>query len=126
MGLAVGLFAPPMLAATVVGAGAGALVGKFAHHRLESGLEEKIGQALSTGTGVVIAVLPTTSRLAVERVLGGAPMKSVVETDGASLRGLESALAEAMGKFEPDRTRLPIPDRNFGGTMGTPRSGDRR
>jgi hypothetical protein len=23
-----------------------------------------------------------------------------------------------MGKFEPDRTRLPIPDRSFGGTMG--------
>ncbi|GCE43677.1 Sulfatase precursor [Rhodococcus wratislaviensis] len=118
VGLAVGLFAPPMLAAVAVGAGAGALVGKFTDHRIKSGLEDKIGEALTAGRCVVIAVLPSSSRLPVERILAGAPMKSVVEIDGASLRDLESALAEAMGKFEPDRTRLPIPDRTFGGTIG--------
>ena len=31
---------------------------------------------------------------------------------------LKTALAEAAGKFNPNRTVLPIPDRNFGGTMG--------
>ncbi|MFC9549776.1 arylsulfatase [Rhodococcus sp. NPDC056960] len=118
VGLAVGLFAPPLLAATAVGAGAGALAGKFASHRVKSGLEDKIGHALAAGTGVVIAVLSPTSRLRVEQTLAGAPMKSVAEMDGPSLEGLESALAEAMGKFNPDRTRLPIPDRNFGGTIG--------
>ena len=40
-GLAVGLFAPPLLAATAVGAAAGAVTGKFAKHRLESGIAEK-------------------------------------------------------------------------------------
>ena len=45
VGLVVGLFAPPLLASVVVGAAAGALVGKFARHRVESGLEEKIRTA---------------------------------------------------------------------------------
>jgi len=118
VGVAVGLFAPPILAAAAVGAGVGALAGKFAHHRIESGLQDKIGQALDAGTAVVIAVLPEASRLAVEQTLAGSPLKSVVEIAGSSLKDLESGLAEAMGKFEPDRTRLPIPDRNFGGTIG--------
>jgi arylsulfatase len=51
-------------------------------------------------------------------VLAGSPLKSVAELDRATLRGLESALADAMGKFNPDRSRLPIPDRSFGGTTG--------
>jgi arylsulfatase len=118
VGLVVGLFAPPMLAAAAVGVGAGALAGKFASHRVKSGLEAKIGEALTSGTGVVVAALPTTSRLPVEQALSGAPMKSVAELDGSTLRDLEAALAEAMGKFEPDRTTLPIPDRTFGGTIG--------
>ena len=45
-------------------------------------------------------------------------MKSVVETDKSSIEELKRALAEAMGKFEPDRSSLPIPDRAFGGTAG--------
>src|SRR3954462_2544796 len=36
-GLVVGLLAPPLLAATAVGAAAGATVGKFAKHRLPGG-----------------------------------------------------------------------------------------
>ncbi|WP_072691191.1 arylsulfatase [Rhodococcus marinonascens] len=118
VGVVIGLFAPPLLAATAVGAGVGALAGKFADHRMKSGLEDKIGQALGAGTCVVIAVLPSDSRLPVERVLNESAMTSVVEIDKTSLKDLEAALAEAMGKFEPDRTQLPIPDRNFGGTMG--------
>lgn len=38
VGLVVGLFAPPLLAATAVRAAAGAVTGKFAKHRLESGI----------------------------------------------------------------------------------------
>ena len=45
-------------------------------------------------------------------------MRSVVQADKIGLRQLEGSLAEAMGKFNPDRTRLPIPDPNFGGTIG--------
>jgi arylsulfatase len=45
-------------------------------------------------------------------------MKSVVESDERGMKQLQASLAEAMGKFSPDRTVLPIPDRGFGGTMG--------
>jgi arylsulfatase A-like enzyme/uncharacterized membrane protein len=118
VGVAVGLFAPPMLAAAAVGAGAGAVVGKFADHKLKSGLEEKIGEALKAGTAVVIAVLPQGSRLGVEQVLAGSPMKSVAQMDGSGMKDLQESLGEAMGKFQPDRSRLPIADRTFGGTSG--------
>src|SRR3954451_8289484 len=55
-GLVVGLLAPPLLAATAVGAAAGGVMGKFAKHRLESGLGEKMDAALPPGSGGVIAV----------------------------------------------------------------------
>ena len=45
-GLVVGLFAPPLLAATAVGAAAGALAGKFARHRVQAGIGEKMDDAL--------------------------------------------------------------------------------
>ena len=57
-------------------------------------------------------------RLAAERALAGSLAKSVVPMDKKGVRGLKAALAEAAGKFVPDRTVLPIPDRNFGGTAG--------
>src|SRR6476659_9523439 len=44
--LVVGLFAPPLLAATAVGAAGGGLVGKFAKHRLKNGIGEKMDAAL--------------------------------------------------------------------------------
>src|SRR4051812_25136717 len=56
VGLVVGLFAPPLLAATAIGAAAGAVTGKFAKHRLESGIAEKMDTALPPGSGGVIAV----------------------------------------------------------------------
>jgi arylsulfatase len=118
VGVVVGLFAPPMLASVVVGAAAGAAVGKFAEHRLTSGIHDKIGEALPEGSAAVIGVFAEGDRLTVEQALPGSPLKSVVPMGNKGLRELKSALAEAMGKFSPDRTVLPIPDRSFGGTMG--------
>lgn len=57
-------------------------------------------------------------RLAVEQALSGSPMKSVVQTDSKGTAALKASLAEAMGKFSPDRSALPIPDRTFGGAIG--------
>ena len=56
VGLAVGLFAPPLLAATVVGGAVGGVVGKFARHRVESGLEDKMGAALPPGSAGIVAI----------------------------------------------------------------------
>ncbi|MFN8622543.1 MAG: arylsulfatase [Chloroflexota bacterium] len=118
VGFLVGLAAPPLLAATVVGAAAGAVLGRVANHKVEQGLHDKLGEAMKPGTAAIIAMFPTEQRLGVERLLPGSPAKSVVETDQKGTKALTSSLAAAMGKFSPDRTVLPIPDRAFGGVAG--------
>ena len=118
VGLVVGLFAPPLLASVAVGGAAGGLVGKFAEHKVGSGIEKGLGGKLAPGTAAVIAVVDGEGRLAAERALAGSLARSVAPIDGKGVRDLKNALAEAAGKFSPDRTVLPIPDRNFGGTMG--------
>ncbi|HYO43847.1 MAG TPA: arylsulfatase [Candidatus Limnocylindrales bacterium] len=118
VGVLVGLAAPPLLAATVVGAAAGGLMGKFASKRLESGLEDKLGKALPPGSAVVIAMFEEDQAFGIQQALGGALGRSVVETGKGSSLALKDSLAEAMGKFQPDRTVLPIPDRSFGGSIG--------
>jgi arylsulfatase A-like enzyme/uncharacterized membrane protein len=118
VGLVVGLFSPPMLAAVVAGGAAGGLVGRFAGHKLRSGIEKGIADKLKPGTAVIVAMVDDGDRLAAERSLSGSLAKSVAAMDKAGVRGLKAALAEAAGKFSPDRTVLPLPDRSFGGTMG--------
>ena len=46
VGLVIGLFAPPLLAATAVGAAVGGLTGKFARHRVQAGIGDKLDDAL--------------------------------------------------------------------------------
>jgi len=118
VGVAVGLFAPPLLATAAVGAAAGGLIGKFVDHRLENDIHDKIGENLPPGSAGIIVLFDDDQRLAVEQALPGSPAKSVVETDEKGVKALKDGLPEAMGKFVPDRTVLPIPDRSFGGTIG--------
>ena len=94
-GLAVGLFAPPLLVATAVGAAAGGVMGKFAKHRLESGIGEKMDAALPPGSGGVIAVYDTDGADAVDMALVNAVRKSVAHIDGTSAKDLKAGLAEA-------------------------------
>ncbi|MBE2224998.1 MAG: DUF1269 domain-containing protein, partial [Anaerolineae bacterium] len=114
VGVLVGLAAPPMLGAVVVGAAAGAVVGKFAKHKLESGIESGLGDNMKPGTAAILVTVREADRLAAERAMAGSPAKSVAVIED----GLKEALAEAGGKFNQDRTVLPIPDRTFGGVMG--------
>src|SRR4030095_4933786 len=50
VGLVIGLFAPPLLASTVVGAAVGGLAGKFARHRVKAGIGDKLDDALPPGS----------------------------------------------------------------------------
>lgn len=118
VGLAVGLFAPPLLASIAVGAAGGAVIGKFVDHRVKQGIHDQLGENLPPGTAGVIVVFDDTQRFSVEEALGGAEGKSVIEGDRHGVEALKESLAAAMGKFEQDRTVLPIPDRSFGGTAG--------
>jgi uncharacterized membrane protein len=95
VGLVVGLFAPPLLAATAAGAAAGAILGKFTKHRLESGIAEKMDTALPPGSGGVIAVYDTDGAGAVDKALANAVKKSVAHIDGTSAKKLKAGLADA-------------------------------
>ena len=118
VGFLVGLAAPPLLAATVVGAAAGGIVGRFADRKVKTGLHDTLGEAMKPGTAAVIAMFDEDQRFGVEQALPGALVRSVAQTDKSGDAALQDSLAEAMGKFKPDRTVLPIPDRTFGGSIG--------
>jgi uncharacterized membrane protein len=94
-GLVVGLFAPPLLAATAVGAAAGGVMAKFAKHRVQSGIGEKMDDALPPGSGGVIAIYDSDGADAVEKALPNAVKKSVAQIDGMSANELKAGLAEA-------------------------------
>jgi uncharacterized membrane protein len=95
VGLVVGLLAPPLLAATAVGAAAGGVMSKFAKHRLESGIGEKMDTALPPATGGVIAIYDSDGADAVDKALANAVRKSVAQIDGISAKNLKAGLAEA-------------------------------
>ncbi len=118
VGLAVGLFAPPLLASVAVGAVAGRVLGRFAGNKVNKELHEKIGENLPPGSAGIIAIFDDEQRVGVEQALSGALLRSVVQGDKQGMGALKESLAEAMGKFSPDRTVLPIPDPNFGGAIG--------
>ena len=118
VGLAVGLFAPPLLASVAVGAVAGKVLGRFAGNKVQKEIHDKIGENLPPGSAGIIAIFDDEQRLGVEQALGGALLRSVVQGDKKGMGALKESLGEAMGKFSPDRTVLPIPDPNFGGAIG--------
>ncbi|HTG48357.1 MAG TPA: DUF1269 domain-containing protein [Actinomycetota bacterium] len=58
-GLVVGLFAPPLLAATAVGAVAGGVVGKIAKHHQEKGIASSLDEAewLPANSSAIVAIV---------------------------------------------------------------------
>jgi uncharacterized membrane protein len=95
VGLVIGLLAPPLLASMVVGGAAGALAGKFARHRVESGLAEKMGAALPPGSAGIVAIYDRSKATTVDATLTSAVRKSVAQVDGGGAKKLKAALAEA-------------------------------
>ena len=118
VGVLVGLLSPPLLASVAVGGAVGGVVGKFARKKVDSGLEEGLGENLPPGAAAIVAMVDEDDIVAAQRALGDTPAHSVAHMDGTGLKDLKESLAEAAGKFTPDRTSLPIPDKTFAGTMG--------
>jgi uncharacterized membrane protein len=95
VGLVVGLFAPPLLAATVVGAAAGGLMGKFARHRMQAGIGDKLDDALPPGSAGIIAIYEHAGAEAVTGALTNAIRTSTAQIDKASAEELKTGLKEA-------------------------------
>ena len=95
VGLVVGLFAPPLLAATAVGAAAGAVLGKVARKRLEAGIGEKMDDALPPGSAGIIAIYDSGDAEAVAKALANNIRSSTSQIDKASAKELKAGLEEA-------------------------------
>ena len=95
VGLVLGLFAPPLLAATAVGAVLGGLGGKFARKRLESGIGEKMDEALPPGSAGIIAIYDHDHAEVVTGALSNAIRSSISQIDKASAKELKAGLEEA-------------------------------
>jgi hypothetical protein len=80
--IVVGLFAPPILAATVVGAAVGGLAGKFARKRGQAGIGEKMDDALPPGSAGVIAIYDHEHADLVDATLANAIRKSTAQIEG--------------------------------------------
>ena len=94
-GLVVGLFAPPLLAATVVGGAVGGLAGRFARHRAQAGIGEKLDDALPPGSAGIIAIYDHDNADAVAGALANAIRTSIAQIDKASAKELKAGLQEA-------------------------------
>ncbi len=94
-GLVVGLFAPPLLASVVVGAAAGGLIGKFTKHRIDSGIEKNVGEAIPKGFAGIITLVDEADTTAVKGALGGAAKTNVVAVDSDGIKALKEGLVES-------------------------------
>ena len=95
VGLVVGLFAPPLLAATVVGGAIGGLAGKFARHRAKAGIGDKLDEALPPGSAGIIAIYEHDGAEAVAKALANAIRTSTAQIDKASAAELKAGLQQA-------------------------------
>jgi uncharacterized membrane protein len=99
IGFAVGLFAPPLLAATAVGAVIGAGTGKLLHHRATRKLEEQAGATIPVGGAGLIVAYPRTAAATIEPAVTRAISKVTGEAEGNHVKALKGALADAQQKM---------------------------
>ena len=104
VGFAVGLFAPPLLAATAVGAVIGAGAGKLLHHRTASKLEEQAGATIPVGGAGLIVAYPHSAAAKVEPAVTRAIKKVVGEAEGHHVKALKGAIADAQQKMAESGT----------------------
>jgi uncharacterized membrane protein len=95
VGVLVGLFAPPLLASVVVGAAVGGLIGRFVKHRVDTGIETKMGENIPKGTAGIITLVTETDTPAVKGALAGAAKYSAVHVEGDGVKALKEGLLES-------------------------------
>jgi len=99
VGFAVGLFAPPLPAATAVGAALGAGAGQLLHHRSASKLEKQAGATIPIGGAGLILAYPHSAADKVQPTVTRAVRKVLGEAEGHDVKALKGALADAQQKM---------------------------
>ena len=99
VGFVVGLFAPPLLAATAIGAAIGAVGGKALHKKMGSQIEESAGETIPIGGAGLIVAYPRSVADTVEPAVTRAIQKAVGEAEGHHVQALKGAIADAQKKM---------------------------
>jgi arylsulfatase len=99
VGFAVGLFAPPLLAATAIGAVIGAGAGKVLHKKTGSKIEETAGETIPIGGAGLIVAYKHDHADVIEPAVTRAIKKVVGEAEGHHVKALKGALADAQAKM---------------------------
>lgn len=99
VGFAVGLFAPPLLAATAIGAAIGAGAGKVLHEKAGTKIEEEAGTTIPIGGAGLIVAYKRDHAGTIEPAVTRAVKKVVGEAEGRHVEALKGALADASAKM---------------------------
>ena len=91
-GLVVGLFAPPLLGALVVGGVIGGLVGKLVKTHEENKIQKDVEDTIPPGTSGIVAVFEEVWVDAVEKQLAKAAKKACKQADKETAKELKEAL----------------------------------
>ena len=94
-GVVVGLFAPPLLAATAVGAGIGAILGKIKKGREEKKLSDDLDDYLAPGTSAVVAVVDDKWADRVDKALARADKRITQAIDADDYEKLQKAIEKS-------------------------------
>jgi uncharacterized membrane protein len=94
-GLALGLFAPPLLLATAVGAGIGALGGKLVERHQERKLGLQLDETVPPGSSAIIALVDDKYLDRVERALTRASKRVEKAVEAEDYEELEKALEKS-------------------------------
>jgi uncharacterized membrane protein len=97
-GLVVGLFAPPLLAATAIGAGVGAIAGKLAERHEEKKIGVDLEESLPKGSSAIVAVIDDRYLDRVDAALSNALKKIDKAIDREDYEELQKAIDEGGDK----------------------------
>ena len=97
IGLVVGLFAPPLLAATAIGAGIGALLGHFTKKHEEKELGVDLDEYFPPSSSAVVVVLDDKYVDRVESTLAGADKRISKAIDSDDYDKLKKAVSKSEG-----------------------------
>lgn len=93
-GLVVGLFAPPLLLATAVGAAIGAVAGELTKKHQEKKLGMDLGEVMPPGTSALVVVVDDMYADRVDRALDKATKRVSKAIDSGDYEKLSKALSE--------------------------------
>lgn len=99
VGFVVGLFAPPLLAATAIGALVGGGSGELLHKKIGTEVEKMAESTIPIGGAGLIVAYPQAAAPKVEPVVTRSIQKVVGEAEGHHVNALREALADAQEKL---------------------------